>query len=305
MADDSCVICGNEDSTPSDLIVFCDGCDIAVCQCCYNVTTVPDGDWHCRPCAAGARNVALGRDVPCAICERPGGALEPTMCGKWAHTACCQTIEEVFFVDLADGQAVANLSKLNPARRSYACSLCANPRGTCIVCPRGNCRTAFHPMCARERALRDGLVTYVEQLTNGQPVVRLCCAQHSRKLGGKPPPDVVVPKSSRALPGQTLPAADDSDADDHDAMQSVAALDARRAAAGPRVVQDPSRPRRKRGRLAAPAEPEADGGARYVEGGVLRASDTVVLFDRRIFAQFARDTAHVRRGSAAPPTGSG
>lgn len=297
MADDSaCVICGNEDSTPADLIILCDGCDIAVCQNCYFVTTVPDGDWHCRPCAAGARNRALGCDVLCAICERPGGALEPTMCSKWAHTACCQTFEEVFFVDLADGKAVANLSKLYPERRSYTCSLCENKGGTCIVCPRGNCRTAFHPMCARERVQHDGLVTYVEQLNNGQPVVRLCCAEHSRKLGGKLPPEVRVPKSTRVLPGHSIPAAD-SDADDDEATQSIAALDARRASAGPRVVQDPLRPRRKRGRLLTPGEAETDRSARYVEGGVLRPSDTVVLFDRRIFARFARATSHLRHGT--------
>lgn len=254
----------------------------------------------------GARNRALGLDVPCVICERTGGALEPTMCGKWAHTACCQTLEEVFFVDLADGQAAANLSKLFPERRRFTCSLCTNPGGTCISCPRGKCQTTFHPTCAREGVLRNSLVTYVEELTNGQPVVRICCAEHSRKLGGKPPPDLRVPKSTRALPGQGLCAADNSDdADDDDALQGLAARDAGRASASPRLVQDLSRPRRKRGRLLTALEPEANRSARFVERDVLRPSDTSVLFDRRIFTRFARQTSRLRHGATPASALSG
>jgi len=200
--DDSCVICGNDESEPFDLIVFCDGCNVTVCQSCYSIADVPEGDWFCRPCEAGVRDSKRRLDVTCKLCERQGGALEPTMCGGWVHTACCQCFEEVFLVDLGDGRSAASLTKLyRERRRGFACSLCPRKGGWCITCPRGTCKTAFHPACARERAERDGLVTYVQELPNGQPIVRICCAEHSRKLGGKPPAGVRMPKSCRALPG--------------------------------------------------------------------------------------------------------
>ncbi|KAJ1617882.1 PHD-zinc-finger like domain-containing protein, partial [Pavlovales sp. CCMP2436] len=132
-----------------DLIIFCDGCDISVCQSCYLVDKVPEGEWFCRPCAAGARVKARKLDASCALCCQPGGALEPTMCGKWAHTFCCQTFEEVFFVTLPGGKAVASLAKLFPERKDYACALCPQKGGSCILCPRGNCKQAFHSYCAR------------------------------------------------------------------------------------------------------------------------------------------------------------
>lgn len=294
--DDSCVICGNEDSESFDLIVFCDRCDITVCQSCYSIAKVPDGEWFCRPCAVGARDKARGLDVTCVLCERTGGALEPTMCGNWAHTACCQSLEEVFFVDLGNGKAAANLSKLYPERRAYTCSLCSRKGGTCAICPRGVCKTAFHPMCARERAVADGLVTYVEELSNGQPVVRICCAEHSRKLNGKPPTDVRTPKSSRALADARGGAGGvDADGGGSPGRSNCALVAAETAHCAPRVLVDESRPRRKRGRLVP-------SGRRFVDACILRPSDTAVLFERAGFERFARSTAHLRAavGDAGP-----
>lgn len=293
--DDSCVICGNEESEPFDLIVFCDGCDITVCQSCYSVPTVPEGEWLCRPCAAGARSQARGVDVTCAICERSGGALEPTTCGQWAHTACCQALEEVFFVELGKNAAAANLSKLFPERRQFTCSLCPRRGGTCVVCPRGVCRTAFHPMCAKERARADGLVMYIEELSNGQPVLRMCCAEHSKKLGGVPPKDVRRPKSTRALPsgadGGAPPGAGPAPTEHAEDVAGAAP----RVSVSPRVRHDPARPRRKRGRLVEPG--------RFVEEGIIRPLDTVVLFERKGFERFARETAHLRTLSAVAAVG--
>lgn len=230
--DDSCCeICGEAEPTLSNQIIFCDGCDIAVCQKCYSVTKVPDGDWYCRPCAAGARGKALVQDVSCVICERQGGALEPTTCSRWAHTACCHTIEEVFFVNLGEDQTFVNLSELSRERRSYKCSMCENPGGTIIMCSSITCRTAFHPMCALDRVKSDGLVKYVEYLPDGSSAVQICCAVHSRALGGKLPPR--ASNSRRAtLRGQIAIPADDSDAVDNDAAHILAALAAARSSRG-------------------------------------------------------------------------
>jgi hypothetical protein len=276
--DDACVICGNDESDPADLIIFCDGCDTSVCQSCYLVDKVPEGDWFCRPCAAGARVKARKLDATCVLCERAGGALEPTLCGSWAHTFCCSTFEEVFFVDLPGGKSVANLANLFPERKGYACSLCTRKGGSCITCPRGNCKQAFHPYCARDRVRGDvePWVSYVELLKNGQPVVRLCCAEHTRKLGGKPPSDIRRPSAGAA-------ASDGADGDVDGAAAGVSGS----AVGGPRLLVDSTRHRRKQARLAP-------SGARFIEEGLQRPADTFVLFEKAGFDKFAQSTAKVR-----------
>jgi origin recognition complex subunit 4 len=46
-----CSICKKPHSKPPNEIIFCDGCDMAVHQKCYNVPTIPEGDWLCRSCS--------------------------------------------------------------------------------------------------------------------------------------------------------------------------------------------------------------------------------------------------------------
>ncbi|KAB5532744.1 origin recognition complex subunit 4 C-terminus-domain-containing protein [Coniochaeta sp. 2T2.1] len=46
-----CSICRKPDSKKGNEILFCDGCDMAVHQKCYNVPTIPEGDWLCRTCS--------------------------------------------------------------------------------------------------------------------------------------------------------------------------------------------------------------------------------------------------------------
>lgn len=46
-----CSICKKPDSKKGNEIIFCDGCDMAVHQKCYNVPTIPKGDWLCRNCS--------------------------------------------------------------------------------------------------------------------------------------------------------------------------------------------------------------------------------------------------------------
>lgn len=45
-----CSICKKPDSKRGNQILFCDGCDMAVHQKCYDIPTVPKGDWFCRNC---------------------------------------------------------------------------------------------------------------------------------------------------------------------------------------------------------------------------------------------------------------
>ncbi|ELR07505.1 hypothetical protein VC83_02114 [Pseudogymnoascus destructans] len=45
-----CAICENGDSEAPNEIIFCDSCDLAVHQECYNIITIPEGEWLCSDC---------------------------------------------------------------------------------------------------------------------------------------------------------------------------------------------------------------------------------------------------------------
>ncbi|KFY15204.1 hypothetical protein V492_02166 [Pseudogymnoascus sp. VKM F-4246] len=48
--EDVCAICESGDSEAPNEIMFCDHCDLAVHQECYNITTIPEGEWLCSDC---------------------------------------------------------------------------------------------------------------------------------------------------------------------------------------------------------------------------------------------------------------
>ncbi|KAK7755553.1 origin recognition complex subunit 4 [Diatrype stigma] len=49
--DEVCTICLKPDSEPPNEIIFCETCDMAVHQECYDVPVIPEGDWICRNCS--------------------------------------------------------------------------------------------------------------------------------------------------------------------------------------------------------------------------------------------------------------
>ncbi|KAI0478500.1 hypothetical protein GGR56DRAFT_630577 [Xylariaceae sp. FL0804] len=49
--DEVCAICLNPDSEPPNEIIFCEICDMAVHQKCYDIPVIPEGDWICRKCS--------------------------------------------------------------------------------------------------------------------------------------------------------------------------------------------------------------------------------------------------------------
>ncbi|KAI8964360.1 origin recognition complex subunit 4 C-terminus-domain-containing protein [Daldinia sp. FL1419] len=49
--DEVCAICSKPDSKPPNEIIFCENCDMAVHQKCYDVPVIPEGDWICRNCS--------------------------------------------------------------------------------------------------------------------------------------------------------------------------------------------------------------------------------------------------------------
>jgi hypothetical protein len=45
-----CCICNDGDCDKNNMIVFCDGCNIAVHQSCYGICSIPSGSWLCDRC---------------------------------------------------------------------------------------------------------------------------------------------------------------------------------------------------------------------------------------------------------------
>jgi origin recognition complex subunit 4 len=52
----ACSICSKLTSRKGNQILFCDGCDKAVHQKCYEVPVIPEGDWFCRDCKPDAED---------------------------------------------------------------------------------------------------------------------------------------------------------------------------------------------------------------------------------------------------------
>jgi hypothetical protein len=73
-AETPCAVCGDPDFSGGNLIVYCDGCDMAVHVTCYLVRALPAGSWLCRRCSLRGRRVAVRaqRQAQIVRCDRHG-----------------------------------------------------------------------------------------------------------------------------------------------------------------------------------------------------------------------------------------
>jgi hypothetical protein len=174
-----CAVCGDGYSHPPNVIIFCDRCDVAVHQMCYDVHEVPESEWLCWPCkeyeemqrAAGIpqseiRNVHTlpdertrlpggSRDVKCALCPIRCGAFRKTANGEqWVHQTCASWHPECYLVASREANCVDGLNKIPSKRWTTACDICGKVDGAVINCKHpGTCQYNFHVMCARNCGL--------------------------------------------------------------------------------------------------------------------------------------------------------
>jgi hypothetical protein len=105
-----CMACFDGVSVDANQILFCDGCNAAMHQCCYGVSEIPEGDFFCDRCLA-IQSIAseygptydpiFAKDeIKCCLCPLYHGALKPTKDGRWVHMCCALWSELAVISDL-------------------------------------------------------------------------------------------------------------------------------------------------------------------------------------------------------------
>ncbi|KAL9394423.1 hypothetical protein Peur_013708 [Populus x canadensis] len=147
--------CKSEMGNDSNRLIVCSSCKVAVHLKCYGVQGDVNESWLCSWCRQKSDGSDLAKQS-CVLCPKQGGALKPVDVdnGKpvldFVHLFCSQWTPEVYIDDLAKMEPIMNVSGIKETRRKLVCNVCKVKCGTCVRCSHGTCRTAFHPICARE-----------------------------------------------------------------------------------------------------------------------------------------------------------
>uniref|UniRef100_A0A4W5NJL7 Bromodomain containing 1 n=1 Tax=Hucho hucho TaxID=62062 RepID=A0A4W5NJL7_9TELE len=182
-----CCICMDGDGQDSNVILFCDMCNLAVHQECYGVPYVPEGQWLCRHCLQSPTQPA-----GCILCPNKGGAVKKTDDDRWGHVVCALWVPEVGFSNTVFIEPIDGVRNIPSARWKLTCYLCKEKGvGACIQCHKANCYTAFHVSCAQKAGLFMKMEPIKEFTETGEPTFSVkktaYCGAHTPNSSVKRP----------------------------------------------------------------------------------------------------------------------
>ncbi|KAJ3072522.1 nuA3 HAT complex component nto1 [Quaeritorhiza haematococci] len=172
-----CIICNGLQSTPKNLIVYCDGKE------CYGIEKVPPGDekWFCQRCEDH-----IPVDATKAICcpETKGAFQRTNVAGEYIHAICA-----LYNVNITTGSGPVTVAKWLLDKQE--CYICKAKTGLTIKCGNPNCKKYFHVTCA----VNADIITL--QSPKNIVTEKLRCDEHKTR---SPPQSSSSERSRRASP---------------------------------------------------------------------------------------------------------